>query len=197
MRAVDIFFLAMVLATFAAPFVLVAEIILAMRRRTRYFAVPLFLGLASGVAMMLRDAQGLRLAVFLAGFGIVALPVGVIFGVVAVFDWLHRISATAVPKVLLVLFALAITGIAVTSLDQPSDAASGEIDAYVTSMSTGVRDGKPYRIAEITLPDGDRETARVAEDGEVPMFTGAARVKAYRRLITRRNVYEVVGKQER
>ena len=78
---------------FALP-VFVIGMFLGMRRRTRYFLWAVGAGLAAGfIGALFIDTWYPARTVFLAGFSIVALPLEILFGLIAAIDHCERRKA--------------------------------------------------------------------------------------------------------
>ena len=75
------------LAMFAAGFALIVGLVLALRRRTRYFAIPLAVGALAGVLALIAWPQASPRLLFVIAFGMVAPLAGVSTLIGASLGW--------------------------------------------------------------------------------------------------------------
>jgi signal transduction histidine kinase len=190
----DASFLFYGLAVMASPVVFVLEALLAMRTRTRYFAVPLALGLVACVVAVGYAADREPFESFLAVFTLVAGPVGIVCAFVAVIDAIERRSANAMRWAFMASVAVIIVGAVVVALDEPRAQPTRQLIGEVIGFTTGP--SLSGGTASVRLPDREQVAATIPAGLKIGLFDRWVRLDERRRIITGRAVYEVVAVED-
>ena len=202
-------FLAMAAAAIGLP-VFVACAGLALRRKTRYFAIPLVVGLISGAIAMLMTRGALAPAVFIVAFSIVAVPLAAVCGFVALIGPLDARWPNGVRNGLAATFAIVAVFLMLGELDRPGSEPTGQFFGTVRNSSSTMRsDGMIEERMDVALDNGRTVTAKairrvtaVPGPFPVPRFPERweperVRVNEYRSVITGRSSYTVIGSERR
>lgn len=186
----------------AIPSLLVAGV-LALRRSTRYFVLPLVAGLLAGAAAAALPGPIPAIMSFVIAFGVVAAPLVLVCGLVALIARAERRSPDSnLPRnafaVVLALVAVALIG---EKLDRPAAEPTARFTGVVRNLSVAARDdGMVEDRADVALDDG-RSVRAVSIRALRPMAASdvitfparfepqRVRVDEYRSVITGRRTY--------
>ena len=181
--------------------------LLALRRRTRYFAIPLVAGLIAG-AVAGATSPYLPLGVFIAVFGIVAAPLTIICGIVAFIAAADPRWPKVVRNVFAIVLGVAALALVIDHLDRPGAEPTGRFTGQVQNLSSVVRDdGTLEARADVVLDDGRKVHAvsrRPFLPVSAPVFPPVfperfelprVRVDEYRSVISGRRSYTFVEQE--
>ena len=203
------FLFAAIAVFLALPSLLVAGA-LALRRKTRYFALPLVAGSLVGGAAALLPPWPPAMS-FIVGFGLVAAPLTVLCAVVAAMGWAEaRAPNSRWPRnAFAIAFGAVALAIVADWIDRPAIEPSARLAGTIRSSSTTMRDdGFLEERADIALDDGRaiRATSMPFAPKAVasPTFVFPARlesqarrvrVEEHRAIITGRATYTFIPRE--
>ena len=201
------FFFAIAALAVGLP-VLFACVVLASRRKSRYFAFPLVLGLISGgIVSLMPQPLGAPVA-FMVGFTIVGVPAAAVCAFVGLIGKADKRWPNGVRDGFAAVFMIASVWLGFNELDRPGGEPTGQFVGTVRNSSGHVgRDGVIENRMDIALDDGRRvnATARhpvVAMPEPFPpprvperLEPERVRVNEYRSFISGRTSYTVVGSE--
>jgi hypothetical protein len=196
----------MAAATIGLP-VLVVCAGLALRRSTRYFALPPLLGVIAGALAALSASGGMATLAFLATVSIVTVPLALACGLVALIAFLNALGPNAVRNAFAGAFALAASVLVFVELDRPGSEPIRQWVGTVGNISGVARDGMVEDRIEVALDDGRRVTATAIRPVTVvsgpfpmpsfpqrlPLEPERVRVNEHRSVITGRVSYRIAG----
>src|SRR3954465_15502665 len=126
----------------------------ALRRKTRYFAIPPVLGLISGAIAALTTKVGLAPA-FIMAFSIVTVPLAAVCGVAALIGVVDPRWPNGVRNGLAAMFAIVAVVLVLGELDRPGSEPTGQFIGTVRNSSGTVRaDGRVEDHMDVTLDNG-------------------------------------------
>ncbi|MGE5096634.1 MAG: hypothetical protein ACM3SO_15975 [Betaproteobacteria bacterium] len=202
-------FLAITAAAIGLP-VLVICAGLALRRKTRYFAIPPVLGLVSGAIAALTTNGALAPVVFIIAFSIVAVPLAAVCGFVGLMGPVDARWPNGFRNGLLATFAIVAVVLVFGEFDRPGSEPTAQFVGTVRNSSGSMRpDGMVEERMDVALDNGRTVNAKairpvtaVPGPFPAPRFPERweperVRVNEYRSLITRRPSYMVVGSERR
>jgi hypothetical protein len=179
---------------------------LALRRKTRYFAIPPVLGLICGTVAALTNV-GLALPVFVITLSIVAVPIAAVCGFVALIGGVDTRWPNAVRNSLAAMFAIVAVLLMLGELDRPGSEPTGQFVGTVRSSSVAMRsDGMVEERMDVALDDGRRVAATAIRQApaapetlppRIPERWERVRLNEFRSIITGRSSYSVVGVEGR
>jgi hypothetical protein len=182
---------------------------LALRRKTRYFAIPPVLGLICGAVAALATKVEPALPVFVIAFSIVAVPIAAVCGFVAFIGRVDTRWPNAVRNSLAAMFAIVAVLLALGELDRPGSEPAGQFVGTVRNSSVAMRsDGMVEERMDVALDDGRRVAATAVRQAaaapemfppRIPERWGPERVRLneFRSIITGRSSYSVAGVEGR
>jgi hypothetical protein len=200
-------FLAIAAAAIGLPvFVVCAG--LALRRKTRYFAIPPVLGVICGAVAALTKV-GLALLDFVIAFSIVAVPIAAVCGFVALIEGVDTRWPNAVRNSLAAMFAIVAVLLVLGELDRPGSEPAGQFVGTVRNSSVAMRsDGMVEERMDVALDDGRRVAATAIREAAAapetfppripePWEPERVRLNEFRSIITGKSSYSVAGVEGR